>query len=48
MTVDHQLRQLTDSSASSSDTIVIINGDIVWKHGSNRPFFLYNLSFENY
>ena len=21
---------------------------IVWKHGPNRPFFLYNLSSENY
>ena len=29
-------------------TIVIRNGKIVWKHGPNRPFFLYNLSSENY
>ena len=24
------------------------NGKIVWKHGPNRPFFLYNLTSENY
>ena len=28
--------------------IVIRNGKIVWKHGPNRPFFLHNLSSENY
>ena len=28
--------------------IVIRNGKIVWKHGPNRLFFLYNLSSENY
>ena len=38
-----------------SVSIVIRNGKItragntkVWKHGSNRPFFLFNLSSENY
>ena len=29
-------------------SIVIRNGKIVWKHGPNRPFFLYNSSSENY
>ena len=33
---------------SNSIIIVIRNGKIVWKHGPNRPFFLYNLSSENY
>ena len=33
---------------SHKHTIVIRNGKIVWKHGRNRPFFLYNLSSENY
>ena len=28
--------------------IAIRNGKIVWKHGPNQPFFLYNLSSENY
>ena len=28
--------------------IVIRNGKIVWKHGLNRPFFLCNLSSENF
>ena len=28
--------------------IVIRNGKIVWKHGPNRPFFLYNLTSENF
>ena len=28
--------------------IVIRNGKIARKHGPNRPFFLYNLSSENY
>ena len=27
--------------------MLIRNGKIVWKHGPNRPFFLYNLSSEN-
>ena len=31
-----------------SRIIVIRNGKIVWKHGPTRPFFLYNLSSENY
>ena len=34
--------------AQFSNSIVIRNGKIVWKHGPNRPFFLYNLSSENY
>ena len=29
-------------------TIVIRNGEIVWKHRPSRPFFRYNLSSENY
>ena len=29
-------------------TIVIRNAKIAWKHGPNRPLFLYNLSSENY
>ena len=29
-------------------SIVIRNGKRVWKHGPNRPFFLYNLSSKNY
>ena len=29
-------------------SIVIRNGEIVWKHGLNRPFVLYNLSSKNY
>ena len=29
-------------------SIVIRNGKIVWKHGPNGPFFLYNLSSQNY
>ena len=33
---------------SDAGIIVIRNGKIVWKHGPNRPFFLYNLSSENY
>ena len=31
-----------------SKIIAIRNGKIVWKHRPNRPFFLYNLSSENY
>ena len=33
---------------SNYSIIVIRNGKIVWKHGPNRPFFLYNLSSKNY
>ena len=29
-------------------SIVIRNEKIVWKHGPNRPFFLCNLSSDNY
>ena len=32
---------------NTSSSIVIRNGKIVWKHGPNRPFLLYNLSSEN-
>ena len=44
---------LQDSSQSKlgeilNASIVIRNGKIVWKRGPNRPFFLYNLSSENY
>ena len=37
-----------DTKKIVHEIIVIGNGKIVWKHGPNRPFFLYNLSSENY
>ena len=32
----------------TGNNIVIRNGEIVWEHGLNWPFSLYNLSSENY
>ena len=46
--IRHDIIMKVMSTRSFALTIVIRNGKIVWKHGPNRPFFLYNLSSENY
>ena len=45
MTCEHNKHKQTSSYYLGHS---LRNGKIVWKHGPNRPFFLYNLSSENY
>ena len=42
------LDELSSRICVPNKNIVIRNGNIIWKHGPNRPFFIYKLSSENY
>ena len=43
-----RVKKVQRSYMSQHHNVVIRNGKRMWKHGPNRPFFLYNLSSENY